>query len=205
MNTYAFRAQRMDPKNGELDYFPTPPWATRALLEHVIKIDNRAIVLEPACGAGHMVRAIQEYTSAPVRAFDIVPRGKHSTVQDYMTWVPDMSNRPDWIITNPPFNLAEEFIIKSLRIATTGVAIFARTSFIESVGRWNRLFNPFPPKYFAPFTERVPLLKGRLDKNGTTATSYSWFVWENTDSSTTEVKWIPPCRKILDKDSDYDN
>jgi hypothetical protein len=202
MNTYAFRAQRKDPKNGELDYYPTPLWATRALFEHVIKIDRSARVLEPACGAGHMMYAMADYVDV-IDGFDIEDRGGN-IVQDFMTYVPDMANRPNWIITNPPFNLAEEFVTKSLRIATDGVAIFARTSFIESVGRWQRLFNPFPPKYFAPFTERVPLLKGRLDKHGTTATSYSWFVWENTDNITTEVKWIPPCRKILDRDSDYD-
>jgi hypothetical protein len=48
----------------------------------------------------------------------------------------------DWVITNPPFRLAEEFITKSLKIARKGVAMLVRTVFIESVGRYERLFLP---------------------------------------------------------------
>ena len=35
--------------------------------------------------------------------------------------------------------------------------------FIESVGRYDRLFQKHPPAKFAQFTERVPMVKGRLD------------------------------------------
>ena len=42
---------------------------------------------------------------------------------------------PDWIITNPPFRLAERFALKALSLANTGVALLVRTVFIESVGR----------------------------------------------------------------------
>ena len=30
----------------------------------------------------------------------------------------------------------------------------------------------------ASSVDRVPLLKGRLSENASTATSYSWFVWD---------------------------
>ena len=39
----------------------------------------------------------------------------------------------DWVITNPPFKLAEEFITEGLRVASIGVGMLVRTSFIESV------------------------------------------------------------------------
>ena len=60
--SHAVMAQRNEPKDSP-DDFPTPPWATRALLEHVL--DDKATLrdmtcLEPACGAGHMARVLKD-------------------------------------------------------------------------------------------------------------------------------------------------
>tara|TARA_R110002126_G_scaffold86284_7_gene208363 strand:+ start:5211 stop:5651 length:441 start_codon:yes stop_codon:yes gene_type:complete len=110
-------------------------------------------------------------------------------------------NSFDWVITNPPFRLAEEFLMEAKEVASEGVAILARTVFLESVGRYNRIFNVNPPSQFAQFSERVPMVKGRLDAKASTATSYGWFVWRK--SKGTELIWIPPCRKNLEKIDDY--
>jgi hypothetical protein len=40
------------------------------------------------------------------------------------------------------------------------VAILTRTQFVEGVGRFERLFCGGPPAVFAPFTERVPMVRG---------------------------------------------
>ena len=56
--------------------------------------------------------------------------------------------------------------------------MLTRTVFIESVGRYERLFKVNPPSRFAQFTERVPMVKGRVDKKASTATGYAWLVWE---------------------------
>ena len=84
----------------------------------------------------------------------------------------------DWVITNPPFRLGEAFIEHSMKIAGRGVAMLTRAVFIESVGRYERLFKTNPPSRFAQFTERVPMVKGRVDKKASTATGYAWLVWE---------------------------
>ena len=109
------------------------------------------------------------------------------------------------MITNPPFRLAEDFILKSLRIAREGVAILARTVFLESVGRHERIFSRSPPTIVAQFTERVPMLKGRLDKSASTATGYCWLVWKIKKRKTEpRLVWIPPCRKTLEREGDYE-
>ena len=109
------------------------------------------------------------------------------------------------MITNPPFRLAEDFILKSLRIAREGVAILARTVFLESVGRHERIFSRSPPTIVAQFTERVPMLKGRLDKSASTATGYCWLVWKIKKRKTEpRLVWIPPCRKTLVREGDYE-
>ena len=116
--------------------------------------------------------------------------------------------RTDFIITTPPFNLAEEFVLKALPLAKESTAIFARTQFIESVGRYERLFKQNPPTIIAQFTERVPIIKGRLSANASTATSYAWFIWESSQRRVpkfkTEVQWIPPTRAKLERRIDYE-
>lgn len=199
--SHAVMAQRVEPADSR-DDFPTPPWATRALLEHVL--DKAAIArlscLEPACGAGHMARPLSEYF-AEVRSADIHPYG-FGHVRDFLTY-PYEANAVDWVITNPPFRLAEEFIQRGLTVARQGVAILARTVFLESVGRWNGLFQNTPPSTFAQFVERVPMLRGRLERKATTATGYAWLVWEKRAGTAPQLKWVPPCRKHLERDEDY--
>lgn len=197
--SHAVMAQRSEPRDS-LDYFPTPPWATRALLEHVITVDPGMSCLEPACGAGHMARALGEYFRL-VTASDIEDRG-FGVVMDFLSV---HAGGFDWVITNPPFSLAEEFVHKALTIANCGVAILARTVFVESVGRYHRLFSLVPPTKIAQFTERVPMVKGRLDRKASTATGYAWFVWMQPiiPVLATRMMWIPPCRKSLERNGDY--
>lgn len=199
--SHAVMAQRTEDKQS-LDDFPTPLWATRALIEHVVGGQSAAELtcLEPACGRGHMAVALGEYFSE-VKAHDIFDYG-FGTVSDFQK-AKHPDNSFDWVITNPPFRLAEEFITRSLSIARVGVAMLVRTVFIESVGRYERLFKPIPPVKFAQFTERVPMVKGRVDKKASTATGYGWIVWEKAAQSSTSLVWIPPSRKSLERDGDY--
>lgn len=200
--SHAVMAQRSEP-NDSPDDFPTPPWATRALLEHVF--DSEAPVasltcLEPACGAGHMAKVLRTYF-ANVISSDAHDYG-FGLKRDFLAY-PYETNAVDWVITNPPFRLAEEFVLRALSVARRGVAILARTVFLESVGRHGRIFVPHPPSKVAQFVERVPMVKGRLDGNATTATSYAWFVWEK-GSASTSLMWVPPCRKSLERQTDYE-
>lgn len=199
--SHAVMAQRFEPKDSP-DDFPTPPWATRGLLEHVLTKQSLKTLscLEPACGAGHMAKVLKEYF-AEVRYSDAYHYG-YGPVRDFLTH-PYERNAVDWVITNPPFRLAEEFVLRALKVARCGVAILARTVFLESSGRYREIFIENPPTSFAQFVERVPMVKGRLDIKATTATGYAWFVWDKQNEGTSKLTWVPPCRKALEKKSDY--
>ena len=194
-------AQRHEPKDSA-DNFPTPPWATRALIEHIIGRENvRGMTcLEPACGQGHMSRPLKEYF-ASVQSSDAYYYGFGPT-RDFLLH-PFEALSHDWVITNPPFRLAEEFVDRALTVARVGVAMLARTVFLESVGRYEDLFSRRPPAKFAQFSERVPMVKGRLDRKASTATGYAWFVWEKQWAGAPALMWVPPCRKALERDADY--
>ncbi|RWE29172.1 MAG: SAM-dependent methyltransferase [Mesorhizobium sp.] len=201
--SHAVMAQRHE-AGDSADDFPTPPWATRALIEHVIGTAavRNLTCLEPACGRGHMAKPLAEYFRA-VEAADAYPYG-FGKVRDFLN-SPHEARSHDWVITNPPFRLAEDFIQRAMVVARKGVAILARTVFLESVGRYESIFTCNPPTKFAQFTERVPMVKGRLDAKASTATGYAWFVWEkDIRTATSRLMWVPPCRKALERRSDYD-
>jgi hypothetical protein len=70
--SHAVVAQRAEARDS-LDDFPTPPWATRALIEHIL--DDKTslasmVCIEPACGVGHMAKVLSEYFGE-VRSSDI--------------------------------------------------------------------------------------------------------------------------------------
>src|SRR4051812_39001125 len=130
----AVTAQRFEPADSP-DDFPTPPWATRALVEHVLDKEplGDLTCLEPACGAGHMAKVLKEYFGE-VHASDALDY-EYGFTRDFLA-EPYGSETFDWVITNPPFRLGEEFVLGALDVARRGVAILARTVFIESVGRY---------------------------------------------------------------------
>ena len=202
--SHAVMAQRVEARDS-LDDFPTPPWATRALIEHIIETDggtNNLSALEPACGRGHMAQTLGEYF-ASVEASDVNAYGYGAT-SDFLT-SPHPAKSCDWVITNPPFRLAENFIHRAMPIARRGVAMLVRTVFIEGVGRFQRIFSQQPPSVVAQFSERVPMIKGRVDKKASTATGYAWVVWETNYQGPPRLEWIPPCRRALEKEKDYSN
>ena len=200
--SHAVMAQRIEPKDSP-DDFPTPPWATRALIEHIIP--NKFALsgqncLEPACGAGHMAKVLKEYFGE-VKSFDAYRYG-YGPIRDFLTY-PYEAKAFDWVITNPPFRLAEDFVLRALNVARVGVAILARTVFLESAGRYEAIFSQTPPSRFAQFVERVPMVKGRLDEKASTATGYAWLVWELDASNLPRLMWVPPCRRQLERKGDY--
>ena len=204
MNQYSVnisaRSTRIEPRSS-LDDFPTPPWATRALMQHVLGSERfpELGVIEPACGRGYMSETLKEYFSN-VYSSDIFDYG-YGRVADFLS--DDYTLKSDWLITNPPFKHAEAFIRKGLTSTNVGVAVLVRTVFIESVGRYERLFSKNPPSLIAQFSERVPIVKGRLDRKVASATGYAWLVWNKKCDFSSKVIWIPPCRSELEFDSDY--
>lgn len=194
-----------------LDDFPTPPWATRALCEWLQdSIINWAdgphpmatmTCREPAANRGHMARPLREYF-ASVEASDIHNYGAGFPVQDYL-----FGPKPapvDWTITNPPFRLAEQFILRAIDTSAAGSAMLVRSAFLEGVGRHARLFSLEPPTSILQFAERVVMHKGRLAPEGSTATAYCWLVWDKSCAGgRTSFEWIEPCRKRLERAEDY--
>lgn len=186
------------------DPFFTPPWATRALCEVVLPklVINpnhvpHASVWEPACGEGHISEVLSEYFGS-VLATDIHDYGRGDAWPGKADFL-DMAApvRADWIITNPPFrgNMAERFVLRALDLAQVGVAMFVALQFLESVGRYERIFKDRPPTLISFFSERVPCLKGRWNPDASSDAAYIWLVWVK-DRAPMAPFWIPPGQRV---------
>ena len=69
-----------------LDFSPTPPWATRALMHCVMPVLGLRefnSVWEPACGEGHMAEVLREFF-AEVIATDVFDYGYGDAVHDFL-------------------------------------------------------------------------------------------------------------------------
>lgn len=210
----AVLAQRKTKPIHTLDFYPTPPWAVRALFEFLIKKPHTTqIIFEPACGMGDMSKVLAEF--APTISSDIADYG-FGSVQDFLSDDFKGSHNPsqDWIITNPPFKQALDFALKAIgslgkpipgkRLG--GVALFERIQWVESVGRYDALFSKYPPTTIGIFPERVPVVAGKLDASANSAVCYAWFIWEvRSVYKSTKTIWMPKCRELLTKSGDYDN
>lgn len=194
---------RRSPKGGPED-FPTPPWATRAMLTHILPdIGQGQTVWEPAANRGYMARPLAERFSTVI-ASDLIDYGAGYPVVDFLNGPSpsDFGQPVDWIITNPPFNLATEFALRALDVAREGVALLLRSAWAEGHDRHTRLFSQRPPAIIAQHVTRVPIVRGRVDKKAVSAMPYAWFIWRKGSTETT-FRWIPHCRKEMERDGDY--
>lgn len=200
----AVMQQRSEPHTS-LDDFPTPPWATRALCDWIQDRGYQTHDMtcrEPAANRGHMVKPLREYFGE-VEASDIHDYGAGFSVHDYL-FGDDPVGVVGWTITNPPFRLAQQFITQARNTSRHGVAMIVRSAFLEGIGRYNDLYSTGAPTDILQFSERVVMHKGKLSAKGSTATAYCWLIWRKNDrTGRTAFDWIPPCRKKLEKASDY--
>lgn len=161
----------------KLDFFPTPPWAARAVCELVKAIDpHLATAWEPAAGQGHFAEPARAYFHA-VHASDVYDFQCGYAVNDFL--VNPTEYECDWIISNPPFPHAQSFVDMGLRVARRGVAILVRLSFLATIGR-HMLIYGYPADAACVFSERVAMQLGSWDPDGDTMTEYCAIVWNKS-------------------------
>ena len=173
-------SERKKPKEGTLDFYPTPAWSTRALFENVLTNWDlfrtwQWKVYEPAAGEGHIVEVLKEYFyEHNIIASDIHDYGyKYDFIRDFVIAPPVEC---DFIITNPPFKLANQFIKRALEVASTCVCIFGKIQLLEGVNRWRQIYRQTPPSIIAPFTSRVTLYENEERDSGGQM-MFAWYIW----------------------------
>jgi hypothetical protein len=168
-------------------FFVTHPDATASLLS-VERFPGT--VWEPACGDGTMARVIARQPDVTrVLATDLYDRGGAEHLQDFLT-CPEMHG-VDHIVTNPPFNLDEEFVLKALALAPPGkIAMFLRLAWLEGSTRYRDVWKPHGLTRVWVFPKRQKLARnGGEYQSGLIA--FAWFIWERGHTGPWTGGWLP--------------
>lgn len=163
------------------DYYPTPAFMTRSLL-HFHSAIAGSRVLEPCCG-GNAITNILKAAGCTVYTNDIDPRHVDAeTLLDAtnpMYWA--TAPRVDFVITNPPFNVALSILQLALAHADLGVVFLLRKTFLEPTEDRGPWLQSHPP------TRAIGQPRYSFRGSGSDSVSCDWYVWERRPDRT-----LPP-------------
>ena len=153
-----------------LDLYETPPEATIALLKHEPLPQG---IWEPCCGKGAIVRVLQD-AGHEVMASDIRRYNCNHGLYDFLR--DDECDVP-CIVTNPPYNKADEFVRHALQRAGK-VVMLLRWAFMESEKRTGILEGAGLVRILL-FRKRLPMMHraGWTGRRTTSSIPFAWFVW----------------------------
>ena len=166
------------------DFFPTPPWATFALIDSE---NFSGEIWECACGDGAMSKVLEK-TGCSVPSTDLYERGYGEHGHDFLR----ATRRVDNIVTNPPYNCAEGFVAVGTTLARRKFALLLRLAFLEGANRANTIFSRTPPSRVWVFSERITFYMKGAKQAGSGTTAYAWFVWDREHTGPTQLKWFKP-------------
>lgn len=170
-------------QKAEHDFYATDPNTVNIFLdEFELDEDINSInsFLEPACGNGNICEVLlKRYEDKKVVGTDLVNRGYGSGNIDFLT---NTFRNFDCVITNPPFSLSSDFILKALDVSNRYVIMLCKIQLLEGVHRKKILENT-PLKYVYVHSSRQATWKNgkSLDENGkkwATTMCLAWFVWD---------------------------
>lgn len=166
------------------DLYETPEVAVYALLRQE---DIPALVWEPACGPGAIVRVLRE-TGRHVIATDLVDYDcpGQASGRDFLM-EREVPEGCEMIVTNPPFKLAGEFAAHALELVPR-CAMLLRLAFLESEKRRAVLDTGSLARVHV-FRKRLPMMHrhGWEGKHSNSGMAFAWFVWDKAHSGPTEL------------------
>lgn len=181
----------------ENDFYATNPQDTQNFLneiKNVYILDNKTI-LEPASGEGHIVNVLKEnFPNSIITATDLIQRNNQEVIGgiDFLNSY-NKGEKYDYVITNPPFVLAKEFIDKSLTLSNV-VFMFAKLQFLEGKARKEWL-KSLPLKYVYVYSYRAnPWRNGSpVDDNGkkySSTMAFAWYVFDKNYVGEPIIRWV---------------
>lgn len=156
----------------ENDAYFTPAWCTEALLNYTSQLFSP--VWDPACGDGAILKVCAAREMKTLGS-DIRDYGWPGTfIFDFFKYETAVSRS---IITNPPYECAQQFIEKALKLTepqTGTVAMLLRNEY-DSAGSRRHLFGDHPAFAKKLVLTRRP--KWFAHEKAAPRHNFSWFLW----------------------------
>lgn len=163
------------------DLYQTPPEAVRALMA-VERLP--AIIWEPACGPGSIVRELRQ-AGHRVVASDLIDYGQCDGAVAPLDFLRVDCAEPEGatcILTNPPYRHAAEFVRRARSLCPL-VIMLLRVQFLEGVGRTD-ILEGGDLRVVHIFRDRLPMMhrEGWTGPRSTSRMAFAWFVWDRAYS-----------------------
>jgi hypothetical protein len=148
------------------DFYSTPGWCVRAILPHLQPVS--AFTLDPCAGDGAILREINHGIGLEINR-DRAAQCEGIYLRNALSPEPWPACRQ--VITNPPYNLAMQFVVRALKECDGEIAMLLRLNWLGSQKR--AAFHRSRPSDVFILPRRPSFTgDGRAD-----ATEYAWFVW----------------------------
>ena len=164
------------------DAYFTPRWCTESLLDSGIITPEIGTIWEPSCGDGAISKVLIDY-GYNVVSTDLIDHGYGEPHNDFF----ETERECDGIITNPPFNVMNKYILRAIDKAPF-VAILGRLLLLEGQWRKKNIYSKHPPHrvlvlpYRPSFLDPVNQPKGGM-------VAFAWFVWKR-GSTEQKIEWL---------------
>lgn len=177
----------------ELDAYYTPHKLACACVR-ATPLAPSDLVLEPSCGDGAFLSALQDIAPQGVRlaAMELnesakglqFPGLEYAINGDFTKTLIRRGQQPDWVVGNPPYLHAEEHVRRALKIAKKGVGFLLRLAFLESKKRED-FWMQYPCSDIHVLSQRPSFVGGGADM-----AAYAWFVWKKEKPEHTKMHFL---------------
>lgn len=180
------------------DNYSTPAFCVESLLKR--EIDIGGVVLDPCSGRGATSKEILRLKpETKIIASDIRKGpdiygigGVDFLAEDNIYRGFTEKKVADWAVFNPPFRMSTHFLLNALALVRTGVAIFQRTQWLESKGRYRDIWSstPFARAWF--FVERVGCFREgeMVDPKTGGMLAFAWYIFRVGYYRPATIGWI---------------
>jgi len=182
-------------KRKESDFYATPKSLTREFLKATdMEWRKDCSIIDPCAGSNAIVDVLKEYGFMCVQSHDINTDGV-----DFLS----DNTKVDFIITNPPYSLANEFILHAKQVVRHKFAMLLPITYLQGSYRYNHIWldKQFPLEAIYVFN-RFPMLCDTVREDGKFSTGmscYAFYVWNKNHEGKPEINWIDVDKYVLKK------
>lgn len=172
------------------DYYTTDPTAVQQFLD-VAQIDKAANVWEPACGCGNISEVLID-NGYNVLSTDLHNRGYGNSGIDFLLFEPHIQFDIDVIITNPPYSLANEFILKAMDILQPHGAYYAlmNISYLSGQNRFKAIYDKGYLQAVYIYSHRIHCYKNGIITEHSSPVNYAWYEFSPIKNNKPTITWI---------------
>ena len=165
----------------DLDFYQTPIGATQALIDSDL-LRKSLKIWEPMAGNGAIAEVLKQ-SNYDVVCSDVVERKyKLDFTQDFFKQLTPPDGINSWqIVTNPPYKLADKFLLHCLSMHPSFLAVFLPVRYLEGIKRYKEIYSKYTPSDVIVFARRYGCYKesdkeaGIVNDHGIgSAVAYMW-------------------------------